>query len=323
MNYSKKLIIIYGPTGVGKTDLALSLDKLNSIEIINGDIGQLYEPLSIGTAKPDWKNEIIPHHLFDYCKTPKNITVVEYRKLILETIESVWDKGSIPVIVGGSGFYIKSLFFPPKENLESINQDVLNKNIEIIDKEHATTEELWKYLYQHDSERALSLATQDRYRITRAIDIVLSGKKPSDLVPDYVPFQAEVLVLFLNRKRDQLYQRINQRTEIMMQQGWIDEVEKILGTEWQDFLLIKKIIGYDDIIKYILYNDGNISYEQLIESIQKKTRNYAKRQCTFWRMLQKKLHSYFLHPSAAIEFDLTEKNSTLVSALKTFLKDNA
>ncbi len=317
MKYSKKLIIIYGPTGVGKTDLALSLDKLEPIEIVNGDSGQLYEPLSIGTAKPDWKNEIIPHHLFDYCKTPIDITVVEYRKLILETIEDIWLRGATPVIVGGSGFYINSLFFPPKHN-----DSALDAKIKKTEEDTKSTQELWNLVYQHDPKRAQSLAIQDRYRIIRALDIIASGHKPSTLVPEYVPFPAEVLLIFLNRDRHELYERINQRTEIMMQQGWIDEVKKIIGTEWQEFLLRKKIIGYDDIIKYIVSDDSNFTYAKLIESIQQKTRNYAKRQCTFWRMLQKKLHSHFIHPSVVMEFDLNEKNSTIMSILKKFLKDD-
>jgi tRNA dimethylallyltransferase len=316
MKHSKKLIIIYGPTGVGKTDLSFSINNLTSIEIINGDVGQLYQPIAIGTAKPDWKNEAIPHHLFDYCTEPKDITVVEYRALILQKVEEIWERGATPVIVGGSGFYIKSLFFPPKQQSVSLP--------DVSMEEHGdgkSTEELWDILYQHDPERAQSLIVQDRYRIMRALDLVGKGVKPSTLAPEYVPFPADVLLVFLSREREELYTRINQRVELMMQQGWIDEVRTLMGTNWESFLLRKKLIGYNDIIDYLASNDKNSElYDALIATIQKKTRNYAKRQCTFWRMLKKLLDNNFKDGSLAQEIDLNHTSSIVTSSIVQFLK---
>ena len=115
--------------------------------------------------------------------------------------------------------------------------------IDLIEKK--TNEELWNCLYQYDAQRAKTIHVQDRYRIIRALEIAASGIQPSLLIPEYVPFPADVLLLFLSRPRQQLYERINDRTEVMMKQGWIDEVKTLLGTEWEQFLLRKKIIGYN------------------------------------------------------------------------------
>ena len=104
-------LIIYGPTGVGKTDLALDLAQHIPIEIINMDMGQFYTPLSIGTAKPDWKNSPVPHHLFDIINEPRNFTVSEYRILFYKKVGEIIERGNLPVVVGGSGFYLHSLLF--------------------------------------------------------------------------------------------------------------------------------------------------------------------------------------------------------------------
>lgn len=290
-----KLIIIYGPTGVGKTEYALSLGQDLNIEIINGDVGQFYEPLAIGTAKPDWKKEPVPHHLFDVLQNPEDCTVVRYRELVLEKVKKVWARKAIPVIVGGSGFYIKSLFFVPKT--EHCNQE------ESFDE---TTEELWKKLKKRDPKRAESIYQQDRYRIERALTLLNKGTKPSECVPKYHPIDADVLLCFLNRPRTELYDRINQRTQVMFKQGWLEEVELLMNTSWKSFLVRKKLIGYNDIIDFLQGDRTDQEKEFLYSSIQKKTRNYAKRQLTFWRMLEKLMNEHFRKLSRAVEVDVTQ-----------------
>lgn len=289
-----KLIIIYGPTGVGKTDYALSLGQNLNIEIINGDVGQFYEPLAIGTAKPDWKNEPVPHHLFDVLQNPEDCTVVKYRSLVLEKVKEVWGRGAIPIIVGGSGFYIKSLFFVPQG--AHCDQDEPSRE---------TTEELWQKLKKRDPKRAEEIYQQDRYRIERALTLLSKGTKPSECVPEYQSIDADVLICFLNRPRPELYDRINQRTQIMFDQGWLAEVKPLMNTPWQEFLVRKKLIGYNDIITFLEGDRTNQEKEFLYSSIQKKTRNYAKRQLTFWRMLQKLMNTHLPEKSEAIEFDVS------------------
>jgi len=269
------MIILFGPTGVGKTDSALALaDRLGG-EIINMDMGALYTPLNIGTAKPDWRSFAIPHHLFDIIDSPRNLTVVEYRALVAATLDDIWQRGKVPILVGGSGFYLKSLFFPPQGAPISLTDAY----------EHIPDNKLWHHLFEIDSVRARAIDPHDLYRIKRALDIWYStGKKPSEFEPAFEPL-APFALFFLNRDRDELYARINERVEVMIDAGWIAEVDA-LDNDWKEFISSKKIIGYDDIIGYI-FDEGDKS--ELMRSIKKKTRNYAKRQVTFWRSLQKHL----------------------------------
>lgn len=276
---NKFMVIMYGPTGVGKTDAALALARHLPAEIINMDMGQFYTPLSIGTAKPDWRSHPTPHHLFDIVDQPSYFTVAHYRQKLVETLEQIWQRGNLPIIVGGSGFYLKSIFFPPE-----IEQASLPSHLE-----QKTPQELWDLLHTIDSERAAKIHTNDVYRIKRALAIwYATGKKPSGQVLVYAP-PAPFLLYCLTRDRAQLYSKIDARVHVMMQEGWLQEVERLRQTPWQSFLYEKKIIGYDDLFSYLDGEQTEQALQVAIHAIQQKTRNYAKRQMTFWRMLERQL----------------------------------
>src|SRR5439155_3099719 len=117
--YNPYMIILFGPTAVGKTELALALASEISAEIVNMDVGQLYTPLSIGTAKPPWKTSSVLHHLFDVINEPKNCTVAEYRDLLIGTLHTIWARGNVPLLVGGSAFYLRSVLFPVQTIISS------------------------------------------------------------------------------------------------------------------------------------------------------------------------------------------------------------
>src|ERR1700679_544548 len=138
------LIIIYGPTAVGKTECADLLAAKFPIEIINMDVGQLYVPLSIGTAKPDWKTSPIAHHLFDYLDKPVSWSVTDYRATVLEVIKQIRARGNTPVLVGGSSFYLTSLLFPP-------SQPSLKQPVPPLPE---ATSDAWQLLLSIDPERA-------------------------------------------------------------------------------------------------------------------------------------------------------------------------
>ncbi len=281
------MIIIFGPTGVGKTDLAESLAGTIPAEIVNADLGQFYTPLSIGTAKPDWRNSPIAQHLFDIINEPRMITVAEYRDMVMQKLEEIWNRNNIPIIVGGSGFYLQSLFFPPI----SATIDQSQKNY------YGPEAERWNLLYSVDPERALRIHRNDVYRINRALDIFYAtGKKPSEQIPRYQP-PGSFCFVYVNRDRQDLYNRINQRADIMIKAGWIDEVARLQGTDWELFLKKKKLIGYDDILKYLEGNKTKSDYVELLEHITKKTRNYAKRQITFGNQLFEHLEKALLESS--------------------------
>lgn len=273
------VLIIYGPTGVGKTDLALAIAQRIPAEIINMDMGQFYTPLSIGTAKPDWKSSPIPHHLFDIIDAPKNCTTADYRALFHKTVNEIIARGNLPIAVGGSAFYLHSLFFPSQAAMPAVDSDHLYKN----------EDNLWEELYAIDPVRAVNIAKTDTYRIRRALNIWhATGKLPSSYKVEYKP-EIDYLLLFIERDRQELQKRIDDRVMEMMNAGWIAESEKLIGTAWQPFLEKKKLIGYSEIFDYLTGEKNKDSYAAMIELIRIKTRQYAKRQFTFWRKLEREI----------------------------------
>ncbi len=298
----KFFVVLAGPTGVGKSNIAIDLAQSLPIEIINADIGSFYQPLTIGTAKPDLSTITVPHHLFNILSEPRNFSVKEYRELVITLMEKIWERNKIPVLVGGSLFYLQALFFPPHEQeTEKLSES------QIHDLEKRSTHELWDLLNEIDTARAQALYPEDRYRILRALIVwYATHKKPSELVPQYQPI-ADCYWIFVQRNRDELYQRINNRV-ILMMKGWLEEVQQ-LSPAWQEFLMIKRLIGYPEILEFLKtsgVDTNDAEKEKLIEIIQQNTRNYAKRQITFWRMLKKKLLQESKQNSLIVEeWDLT------------------
>ena|SRR5436190_1255879 len=275
------IVIIYGPTGVGKTDVALTLAHHFPSEIINMDVGQFYVPLSIGTAKPDWKKESTPHHLFDIIDSQSNYTVTEYRNKVQTTIKDIINRGNLPILVGGSGFYLHTLLFPPhtKTNEYTIQTQLLTKN----------SQELWDTLYSIDPQRAEKINKNDTYRIKRALEIwTQTGQLPTSFVPYYEPL-ADYLLLYVIRDTSDLNEYISKRIHVMIQKGWIDETKKLMGTLWQTFIQKKKLIGYNEIFNFLQGNQDRTAFNSMIELINNKTRQYAKRQRTFWRKLEREI----------------------------------
>ncbi len=293
------IIIILGPTAVGKTDFAETLAQQFPSEIVNADLGQFYTPLSIGTAKPDWRKSPTAQNLFDIINEPSLMTVTQYRDKAVKVFEEIWHRNAVPIVVGGSGFYIKSLFFPPQSGFTKKGDVSL----------YRAEEDRWQQLYEIDPERALRIHRNDLYRINRALDIYYAtGKKASEQMPRYQPVGSFCFV-YLNRDRDDLYARINQRTGSMLENGWITEVERLQHTAWEPFLKKKKLIGYDDILEYLDAGKVQREREQLIEVIAQKTRNYAKRQITFGNQLFGQLEKLLLDTadtrSSCVRFNLT------------------
>lgn len=270
--FTKFFIIITGPTAVGKTDFADYLSKkLNfKTEILNADLGQFYTPLNIGTAKPDLE-KVSNYSLFNILNEPKDFTAFDFKELIFQKIQELWLKNIIPIIVGGSLFYIKTLFFQPKQ--------LSFKNSENIDFSENTTEDLYNKLISVDKLRACEINKNDRYRIEVALNLwYKSGLKPSDLKSDFsMPLNSKVLFYYLNRDRKELYDIINKRTEKLFQSGFIEEVDN-LDCNWKNFLIRKKIIGYNDILE-----NRYLDINKLVEKVSQRTRNYAKKQIIFWQ----------------------------------------
>lgn len=309
------VLIISGPTASGKTAFSEKISKIYPCEIINSDMGQFYKPLSIGTAKPDLSKVSVEHHLFDIIDKPENLTIFQYYKLTLEKINHVLEKGKLPVIVGGSLFYLKSLYFSPKqlENKKEL-QDL--KNFE------KDGENLWETLKQIDPDRAEKLHPNDSYRISRALEIWhQTGIKPSLHNPLYDPKFNSIFV-FINPDKEILQSRINKRTEEMiLKDEWIQEAEQFLNTEWEIFLKTKGLIGYPEILDWIKHGKKAADIYNLVSDIQLQTRQYAKKQITFWKSFKKLLIENKNNSNFKCEtLELNSSDEKAIVFLETILK---
>jgi tRNA dimethylallyltransferase len=278
------VIIIIGPTASGKTFLAEHAAIHYGGEIINADMGQFYTPLTIGTAKPVWRDKPFKCHLFDVIDIPETLDVRRYRQMVQTTVDHCHAQHTLPIIVGGSLFYVQSLFFPP----HTIEYKGEESPIDV----ETDTQTLWNMLNTIDSERAQALHPNDRYRIVRALNIwQTTRQKPSTLKPSYrAPFAAPTHIIALEPPREELCKRIQQRTtDMMYKEGWLEETEKLIDTPWESFIQQRGFIGYTEIIAWIRAGKNRDSLPELIALISQKTQQYAKRQLTFWHKLEKLL----------------------------------
>lgn len=276
----KQVLIITGPTASGKTQLAEDIALRHNGEIINADVGQFYVPLTVGTAKPDWQSKPFRSHLFDIINDQTEINITRYRQLVCGLVAEIQQRGHIPIIVGGSAFYIKSLFFPPAEyNSQHDPKDQSPRHQ--IDTSRDTVM-LWEMLNKIDPARAQKLHQNDQYRIVRALDIwQKTGQLPSSFEPRFSPpFPAHIV--FLVPEYELLCKNIEKRTYAMVEcTGWIEEAQRLLTTPWEDFIQQKRIIGYPQIFAWIKAGGQRRELGKVIESIVQETRQYAKRQIVF------------------------------------------
>lgn len=278
------VLFIIGPTASGKTQLSEDLARTLGGEIVNIDVGQFYKPLTVGTAKPLWQEYSFKAHLFDILDEPVDLNVRLYRTYLLNLVHQITARGNVPIVVGGSFFYIKSLFFPPNEFA------IKPSDVDVKESLNCEAGDLWAQLQSVDPVRAQELHPHDEYRIRRALAILqATGVQASLLKPAFDP---KIRPLFLYRRRDRatMLDRIEKRTEIMiMQDHWVDEAEKLIGTSWEQFLVEKNLIGYAILFDWIKDGKPVAKLPEVIEKIKIQTRQYAKRQETFWRGFEKLL----------------------------------
>lgn len=274
-------IIILGATATGKTSISISLAKALNTEIINADSMYIYKELSIGTAKPtEAEMDGVKHHLIDVASPEEDFNVVDYRNLAKATINDFKSRGILPIIVGGTGFYIDSLVKDYSYGNANHNDDIrkqLNTELETHGKE-----------YIHNKLRALNPESADRLhindtvRVIRALEIAMQNQDTStSLQNSEVPIINNPLFIGLTMDRSILYSRINQRVDIMIQDGLLEEVKGLLSKGLTpDNSQSMKGIGYKEIVDYLT---GSVSLDDAIEKIKQHTRNYAKRQITWFK----------------------------------------
>lgn len=273
----QKVLVIAGPTAVGKTALSIEWAKKWNGEIISGDSMQVYQKLDIGTAKvkPE-EMQGIPHYLLDYKEPTAEYSVADFQKDGRKAIAEIAQKGKLPIIVGGTGLYLQSLLYDfhlgTKE--ETISKEVRKQVAQW--QEEKTAQELWEELKQRDEKTAQTIHPNNRRRVARALEVVLSTGESFQQKETPQPLYDFQLII-LNTDRERLYDRINQRVDLMMEEGLLDEAQWVqtLGP-----VQSSRGIGYKEFMPYF---SGEISLEEAINDVKQHSRQYAKRQLTWFR----------------------------------------
>lgn len=263
----QKIIVITGPTGVGKTKLSIELAKKYNGEVINADSMQVYKELNIGTAKiTDNEKENIPHHLFDIKNVFEEYTIYHYQKDLRNKIEEITNRGKRIIIVGGTALYLKAGLFDYSLEDNTTNRDLSN----------FSDEELVNKLKKLDKN--INIDFNNRRRVERAYNYYLDNHKSITSNNNGNKLLYPTIFIGLTTNRDNLYQIINNRVDQMIDNGLINEVKSLYDKNIRTKPLINGI-GYKELYSYF---DGNISYEEAIDKIKQNSRKYAKRQYTFF-----------------------------------------
>jgi len=276
-------IIILGPTASGKTAISINLAKQLNGEIINADSQQIIRGLNIGTAKiTEKEKQGVPHHLFDIINIGEDFSVSEYQKHAEQKIKEILSRKKLPIIVGGTGFYINSLLYKYTFGNADKN-DTIREKYELLSKENGN-EYVYNILKDLDIESAKKLHPNDLKRVIRAIEIALTGNKKSDqqLIKNDI---INPYIIYLELDRCLLYQRINNRVDKMMEDGLIVEIDKLYKDGYYNSEDNYKNlpIGYSEWSEF--YNN-NIDKKNIIEKIKQNSRHYAKRQITWFKKVE-------------------------------------
>lgn len=280
----KRILVIAGPTAAGKTQLSLSLAQAIGGEILSADSAQVYRGMDIGTAKatPE-ERTLIAHHLIDIRDIHESFNVAEFYKSANESFRQILTRENVPIVVGGSGFYVHVLLYGPpqgppsdsevrsalEKQMEELGPEVLYERVQILDPDYAAT-----------------ISEKDRHKIIRALEIMtLSERRVSDFPK---PFQLQeqeydFRCWFLYYPREKLYSRIEMRCDEMIRNGFLDEVKELAQKGLRDNLSASQAIGYRQALEFLDSPQTDADREKFIANFKKATRHYAKRQFTWFR----------------------------------------
>lgn len=271
---NNRVIAVVGATASGKTSYAIKLAKKINGEIISADSRLVYKGMDIGTAKPtiDEMQEI-PHYMIDVVEPEYNYSVGLYVKEAKKHITDIISRGKVPIVVGGTGLYFRVLL--ENYDLPDVKPDYeLRKELSSY-----SYEELLEMLTKLDEKAANSVEKNDKKKLIRYIEIIKLAGKPLDLVRGVKEKEFNVEWVGLNFPREILYDRINKRVDLMIEQGLIDETKKLLQKHGR-ISNITDTIGYREVLSYL---DGELSLDEAKDKLKQNTRNYAKRQLTWFR----------------------------------------
>jgi tRNA dimethylallyltransferase len=275
------LVLIAGPSAAGKTSLSIALCARISAEIVNADSMQVYRRMEIGTAKPTLEQRrIVPHHLIDVVDPDEPFDAARYLYFAGPVIEDIQKRGKLPLVVGGTGLYMKVL---TRGLCPGPPSDPEVKRRLIADKKSKGLNQLYCDLLRIDPESAARIHPNDRQRIIRALEVFYQGGVPLSILQKGHGFKEQLLPaikVFINREREVLYERIDRRVDRMLESGLKDEVEGLLAMGYAAELKSMQSLGYRQMAAHLA---GAISIHEAASQIKRDTRHYAKRQITWFR----------------------------------------
>ncbi len=283
-NINKKpLIILTGPTAVGKTALSIQLAKKLNGEIISADSMQVYKEMDIGSAKITEKEmEGVRHHLIDVLEPQEEFNIVKFQKLSGKAMEEIYKKGKIPIIAGGTGFYIQSVLYDIDFDANEEGKEY-RSTLETIAKEENGVEKLYEMLKSVDPMSAEIIHANNVKRVIRALEFYKETGTPisshnEEQKQKESPYNFCYFVL--NDDREKLYDRIDKRVDLMLENGLLEEVKNLKGKGCKKDMVSMQGLGYKEILSYL---EGEISLERAVYLIKRDTRHFAKRQLTWFR----------------------------------------
>lgn len=278
---NNKIIVIVGPTAVGKTYISVELAKKLNTEIISADSVQIYKKMNIGSAKiTDEEQQGIVHHMIDIVEPDRSYSVSEFKEESEKVIDSMLANDKIPIIVGGSGLYVNSLIYDLDFGMVKSDRKLRDYYNQFVIE--SGEEALYEKLKQIDPASADKIHKNNIKRIIRALEVYdITGTKFSELNTDIrkPSDKYECILVGLSMDRKILYERINQRVDEMISEGLIEEVKNLLDEGYTKNLISMQAIGYKEIIDYI---EGNSTLEEAINILKRNTRRFAKRQYTWF-----------------------------------------
>lgn len=300
-----KVLVVCGATASGKTALAVACAKQLNTEIISADSLLVYKGLNIGTAKPTiQEREGIIHHAIDIVSPLENFSVSDYEKYALPILERILREGKTPIICGGTGFYINSLLYKSQFGNAGANEEVRRKYEEIYKEKGQSY--LHSLLKEKDPQSAEKLHENDVKRVIRALEIYeVTGRPKSQQNDENIP-RFDFTAVSIDYPREELYDRINLRVEQMFETGLVEEVKTLMAQGVSASSQCMQGIGYKEVAEGL---EKGSSIEEIKELIKKNTRNYAKRQITFFKRMQN--HTY-----------LTKQNATADEVIKLLTNEN-
>jgi len=276
-----RVVVILGPTCVGKSQVSLKLADILNGEIVSFDSRQIYRYMDIGTAKPTKEDrERIPHHFIDRISPDEKFTAADYGKEARQIIRQIVKREKQPIAVGGSGLYLRALtqgFFKGPRADERIRRKLMREAQEFGEPR------LFRRLKTVDPEAAGRIHPNDLVRIVRALEVYEITGKPISLLQrqgDYEPFAMQFVRIGLNIERKELYQRIERRVGEMISAGLVEEVKMLKERGFSPKLKALKTVGYQELFAYL---DGEVDLHTAVENLKLHTRHYAKRQLTWFR----------------------------------------